>query len=543
MNRRDLLRTLGTAGIAGLAGCNSSGGTDTPTKPRTETTAPPETPQATHTKTEQSTERPNKWEIDPLETDKLVGAYYYGWYRGGDWNRESPSTPVLGEYGSRNEDVINQHIKWALEHGINTFIYRWGGPGAWDDTTLREHFLEAELGDRIDFMLQPSVSSLYPGDDYEWGTSIDFDDPRNRQHLKDVFTYMDEEFFGRDNYARLDGRPPVVFFGIGFFRGGDFPGALREAKRATNEPPFLVGDFADEFEPHADLWLENANRFYNELIPELDAVTTYTLYNSDKWDELKPDFDQYREYMRRMGLNRRLGSDYHDVAYIPPTMPGYDDSMVEGRPDDRLPIEPTPDRFEQLIDSQQNYIDPDLDAVFITSFNEWYEDTIVEPDEETGTAFLDVAAEDVAGADWTPIDVGTVYDSLRFNFSRTITPEGSGRHLAWMIGAIDLYADRSQVASYDIGNPEQEPILLHGFYPAEENPDSSMPTRRWTGGPLEEAVVYVEHPDPSPTLAEIIGSPIEYDAIEVDVYYDGRHTDSITLDERDDQLYEVSLSG
>lgn len=77
-----------------------------------------------------------------MELDKLVGAYYYQWYRGDDgyglhddrpWLEHVPGEPVLGQNHSRDDDVINQHLKWALEHGINWFMAHGAHLGSYDE--------------------------------------------------------------------------------------------------------------------------------------------------------------------------------------------------------------------------------------------------------------------------------------------------------------------------------------------------------------------------------------------------------------------------
>lgn len=536
MKRRQLLQTLGTAGVAALAGCNTQDdGTATTTALTTRTST--DTP----TSTEEPTETTEQWDIDPVEHDKLVGSYYYGWYENPGWLDRSPSTPVLGEYNSRDQNVINQHIKWAREHGINTFVYRWGGPDSWDETTLLDHVLEAELGDQIDIMIQPSAHSLTPGD-YEWGTTINFDKPENRQHLKDLFRHLEDEFFELPNYSTLDGRPPVTFFGIDMVQGGDLGGALAEAKRATSATPFLIGDVAGYFDPGVDVWLDYAEQIFSSLLPEMDALTNYSLYNPGALEGR--NFDEYIDYQHEIGLYRRLGADSKGLGFVPTVMPGADDSLVRGDADKPV-IPPTPERFEQFIDSQIEYVDQDLNAVFVTSFNEWYEDTPVEPREEYGTAFLETIENRVVAAEDPPLDIDEHYHRIRFDFNRTVIPEGAGRDLAWYIGEIELQNGKGSVISrYDIGSPEAEPIFIEGVYGPEQLEESDVPTRRWFGGPTGQSVFYTAASDGEPATAQVVGYPIEPDEIEADVFFNGERTDHVALGNPDGfGTYTLSLAG
>ena len=62
--------------------------------------------------------------------DYLVGAYYYGWYDAGHWagldylgpHLPDPLEPGLGRYDSRDPDVVDAHVRWASEYGIDFLI-------------------------------------------------------------------------------------------------------------------------------------------------------------------------------------------------------------------------------------------------------------------------------------------------------------------------------------------------------------------------------------------------------------------------------------
>jgi hypothetical protein len=70
--------------------------------------------------------------------------FYYPWYRtpevSGYWRHWPPDGtskitdhPLLGFYDSNNETVIEHHIEWAKEAGIDCFIVSWWGIGSFED--------------------------------------------------------------------------------------------------------------------------------------------------------------------------------------------------------------------------------------------------------------------------------------------------------------------------------------------------------------------------------------------------------------------------
>ena len=71
----------------------------------------------------------------PAKSDRIVAAHYYAaWKKGAAGLHEGfddladiypDRTPLMGYYDEENPEVCDWEIKWALEHGINCFIYCW----------------------------------------------------------------------------------------------------------------------------------------------------------------------------------------------------------------------------------------------------------------------------------------------------------------------------------------------------------------------------------------------------------------------------------
>ena len=71
----------------------------------------------------------------PATSDRIVAAHYYAAWKYGaaevhegfyDLAEEYPDrTPLMGYYDEDDPEVCDWEIKWAVEHGINCFIYCW----------------------------------------------------------------------------------------------------------------------------------------------------------------------------------------------------------------------------------------------------------------------------------------------------------------------------------------------------------------------------------------------------------------------------------
>ena len=72
-------------------------------------------------------------EPKPAHSDRIIAAHYYAaWKKGAAGIHDGfneladiypDRTPLMGYYDEENPEVTDWEIKWALEHGINCFIY------------------------------------------------------------------------------------------------------------------------------------------------------------------------------------------------------------------------------------------------------------------------------------------------------------------------------------------------------------------------------------------------------------------------------------
>ncbi|MFB6185681.1 MAG: glycoside hydrolase family 99-like domain-containing protein, partial [Halobacteriaceae archaeon] len=458
------------------------------------------------------------WQIDPIETDKIVAAYYYGWYKPWEnWLNDCVSEPKLGEYNSRDETVINQHIKWARESGINTWVLRWID-SEWEDETVRNYILDAELSDQIDIITIPSKTAFAADPDYEFGDTLDFDKEANRKRLREVFGYLDDTLFDRPNHVTVNGRPVMVIFEMGVVTG-DYSSAIQEAKAVTSDPPYIIADLEQFL---------GSGRVDKSTFEGIDAATTYSLHFEDKIREL--DFPQYTSWLTRQGKLWRLAADNWDLDFVPTVMPGYNNSKVS-EASDPVVLEPTPKKFSRLIDSQIHNLDPDLNMIFVTTWNEWYEDTSVEPRDDYGNHFLNLVKEKVAKYQVQPIKPMEDFHQVRLSFNKTVQPDGSDRYLAiYLTDMIFEGAGGTNIERYDVGIVDKEPHLVEGAYSPEKTP--SWGSGRWLGGKTERTTIYVPKSVGHPERLTLIVVPIESNTITIEVFYNGKQTDRRRIGER-----------
>eukprot|EP00934_Nitzschia_sp_Nitz4_P002323 Nitzschia sp. Nitz4//scaffold52_size167869//36846//41910//NITZ4_002266-RA/size167869-processed-gene-0.121-mRNA-1//-1//CDS//3329554005//2323//frame0 len=306
--------------------------------------------------------------------DYLVGAYYYPWYgptfhRGDGYVREElepQQLPTLGEYDDSLPSTVAQHLKWSRQANIGLWITSWWGPNRLEDDTTKDVILEHEdLGDMKIAVHYETVGRLKAG-------------------LSAVVSDMDwlcQNYWNHDNYYKINGRP-VMFVYV--TRKLESDGlleqtilAMRTEAGKCGHQVYIIGD--QVFDDPPDVNKDYVPFWY------FDAVTNYDVYGSMGQpspyageavvDEYYSDQEAWRT--RAIANNCR---------FVPAVSPGYNDRGVRLEAD-HPPLsrklsanEPEGSLFAYQITQAKELVDPQLDNLLVVnSFNEWHEDTQIEP--------------------------------------------------------------------------------------------------------------------------------------------------------------------
>jgi hypothetical protein len=457
-----------------------------------------------------------------LETDRLVGAHYYPWYEmhGGheNWTDTCVANPVLGEYASDDQSVIDQHLTWCLNHGINWLSVSWWGEGSGSDVALSDGLLEAEKFDQLSFSILYETTRLE-----QYGCDLDAEVTRN--HLIADFQYLEEKFFSEDNYLRFDGRP-VVFFWISQVLEGDAQAAFDEITAALDTDPYiLVGlPFGQSLGTAPMSAVADGVTSYNPYVPRADIEEVF--------------HESYARGLRTMNLSARAT----DIDFLPVVIPGFNDTAIpDSQREDNPVLSASPERYERVCKQIQPHL-ADSKAVLVTSFNEWYENTQIEPNEQYGKAYLKTTAQRLATGGSSGYDpTGKVF---RLVFNETVAPtelnpdSSDDRQLAFMADQLKIYAGSERLAEFDIGVVEEEPVFLSGAFGIGSNDGENW---RWLGGHTGEASLFIPRELEGANRAVLRGQPMSSNQISAAVYFGGEQTDQIDFGERDMQPFELEL--
>jgi len=322
------------------------------------------------------------------EIDYTVGVHYYPWhyndFHGRQYLREHlvpPQGPELGEYNDRDEAVINRHLKWSRDAGIDFWSASWWGPGSRTDVTLLNHILT-----------NPNLGSLKIAILYETvGRTDYFQDYSN---LGPDITYLANNYFAHPNYLKIDGKPAVIVYLTRVLSSCDTLQSslvtMREAAIDAGYELYIVGDQVSGRPPASpgDIGL-------------LDAIFNYDVFGNlrAKGYAGQVAVDRYNAGLAGWkALAESVGTNY-----APAVSPGYNDTAA--RPgNDPLSRRLTQydefgSLFRAMLRGAKTLTDPDIGhMILVTSWNEWHEDTQIEPVKEAPPTSAD---DSPTGTDYT----------------------------------------------------------------------------------------------------------------------------------------------
>lgn len=275
-----------------------------------------------------------------------VLAYYYIWFDPRSWETKKSDLPELGKYSSDDVAVMRQHVQWAKSAGIDGFIVSW----------KHTPTLDARLAKLVDIAEQENfkLSIIYQGLDV------------NRDPLPGGATTVarDLDWFSW-NYSQrapfnMFPKPLVIWSGTWGFSAADIAGVT-----ATRRDHLLI------------LASERNVDGYNRLARVVDGDAYY-------WSSVNPaTYDGYAQKLVEM----RQAVDASGGLWFAPAAPGFDARRNQG-----TSVVPRNDgkTFEQEIAAA---LASRPDALGIISWNEFTENSHIEPSRDFGFRYLDVVAQ------------------------------------------------------------------------------------------------------------------------------------------------------
>ncbi len=274
-------------------------------------------------------------------TDPLVLAFYYLWWGDNWFSKDRPVVthqPQLGFYSSSDEKVLARHIAMAKKAGIDGFICSWWGKGGYTDQNLLRLARQCEeSGFKFTILLE---------------------EVKHTADLREQLDYILSVYTKSEAFLKYQDRP-VIFIYSRILDSIPLD-SLRSVVKDYDLAAINYG-----YAPSA---LNGFFGFY-EYLPPCDFSVA----------ALPHDVSVIRQrYLLASAIARRK----QKIVALP-VMPGFDDRALrkgvnflereEGEYYSRV--------WEAVLESEPDW-------VLITSFNEWFEGTEIEPSKEYGDFYL-----------------------------------------------------------------------------------------------------------------------------------------------------------
>lgn len=334
-----------------------------------------------------------------------IGAHYYVWYQqnfkqGYLRGELAPAQePFAGEYNSSSSVVASEQIRLAAENGINFFTLDWWPSRPGQNSAIDKGFLSAPNLSQIRFCIFYETLDL-GFDESNLTTTID-DNARETfvQNMVDI----GDRYFANPQYLRINNRP-VVFFYATRTLSGQYAQMFKDARTELGRRGYEVYFVGDEIywvntvdtpdgpqiesEPNSDrIKLFDAITAYNTYAPSFTSHSGYAVNSA----HLVDTESLYQAYRAAAG----------DVAIIPGVIPGYNDRGHRLDLDHYvIPRQFAPGQGPETLLQEYfrriavPFADSNLKMAVITSWNEWNEDTAIEPIAPASETTADISGDD-----------------------------------------------------------------------------------------------------------------------------------------------------
>jgi len=282
------------------------------------------------------------WSDGAYNADKVVG---------GRRNVNTANYPLDGVYDSLDPSTINRQVTEAREAGLDGFIVSW-----WGFESYSQRVLEAMLD-----LAPKDFLTIY----YETAMTFKLRDSSREKAVEGIYSDLKgllAKYSVKDQWIRVDGRPLLVLYIVGNYRIDEWlniKGRLRE----DGFEPFFLGDT------------------YNlEYLKVMDGLHTY----NPIWITLR-GLSFTKVYCDMSSKTREEGGLYASTV-----CPGYDDRKIR-EPGLLIPREDG--HYYRMCWKAAR--ECKADWILVTSWNEWFEGTEIEPSLEYGKDYIYLTKQNV----------------------------------------------------------------------------------------------------------------------------------------------------
>lgn len=325
----------------------------------------------------------------PVTEDYTVGAFYYSF---GTFNPGITEVPVVGKYsspsGKIDPAIMSRHIDQASGGGLDYFVFQMRSfnkdHGNYvNDSVLINIFNQQNTSGKMKFAVYYNFNAGSYG--ISTASPLESDPIKLNQFIDDITRLS--AFFKNPNYEKVNGKVLLYINNSNQLYSNDNQSIYKALRSKLSEMGFemyLVG-YQERWSPPA--------RYPFRFKGCVDAVyeQSYSSQNNswDRWYLLPQMIDQNWEY------SRKYFADSVGVDFIPNISPA--SNWLITTPTSTNPNFPRTDSgalYRTLCNVCKMNASSKTRLILIDSWNQWDQDTQLEPAESYGNLYLDITKQE-----------------------------------------------------------------------------------------------------------------------------------------------------
>lgn len=274
---------------------------------------------------------------------KLLLAFYYLWYTKDNWK----AIPLIDQpenfYSSSDINIIKKQIRLAKSSGIDGFITSWDGPGTYSDNNFKLFLNQCQ---KLNFK-----SSIY----YETLTE---NGPRSDEEIYNSLKFIIETYGNHKSFIKVFNKPLIFLWASNELDINRWKNILNRL-RVNNYEATLIAMGYD---------ISNLQIF--------DGLHQYGIIMID-------DLDKENRFLSTIVKNYHLIGDRQKI-WTATVQPGYDERKIPKR----IGLFKERSKGKYFEETWKAAINSNPDFILITSWNEWWENTHIEPSKNFKNYYL-----------------------------------------------------------------------------------------------------------------------------------------------------------
>jgi hypothetical protein len=263
------------------------------------------------------------------------------------------------QYNSSDESTIERQVNWAANAGITGFISSWWGPGDPTDKNFAK--------------LLAYAATLEKTTGYQFASTIYFESDapalNGMNNIVNALRYVIANYSNSPYFFHWHGKPVIFFW--------DLLGNGRTLSEWAS--------IRSQVDPNnAMIW--SAEGTDTSLLSVFDGLH---LFSAAYWGILNDDITAVDQGFR-YEINAYNSAHGTQKIWAAGVLPGYDDTRIPGRKGTYVVPRNNGATYKE---SWTGAIASNPDWITITSFNEWFEGSMIEPSVHYGNLYLDITQQ------------------------------------------------------------------------------------------------------------------------------------------------------